>query len=655
MAASTFDTRPIDVSRELPLPETEACPPAASVPLTATATWRFLRFLFFPLAAYSLVSRASMMRDKAALDGIFPVLDGWRSEPALYVALLGLFGVAASLARSPAQRRVAAVAATLTAATTALLVVTSLYFYQVTGSHVDWVLCHLFLTKLSETMNVASSEANGTILLHVAVPSVAALLALRARPWSAPLLPRADRLRHARAYGLAAIVGAVLSIAPSLTLEERDLFRNGPLNIAASLHGSLSEPISDARFDREALESARLVPAAPSRWKNVVVVIMESTGTRATTAYDPEMPTTPFLAELAKKSLVMERAYTVLPHTSKANVSILCGLEPHLRLSITEKVASPARCLPALLRDHGYASAYVIPVIHDFAGRDRQVVHWGFEDFIPMEEMGDTSQFEYAHYLGLEDAAALEPTREWLANNGHRPFFVTHMTSTPHHDYVAPKRYGRHDFDEDEIYNRYLNAIHYQDQFLKELFALYEEQGLYEETLFVLIGDHGEGFWEHGRMGHSNIPYEEGVAIPFLIHAPGAFEDGARVENLVSQLDVLPTVASMLGFALEQGQYSGQPVWEAEADRVHFFSCWMERECVGSVDARWKHIHHFGEQPDELFDLAADPLETRNLAADHPELTRVRRKAALEWRGAVNASYEAHLGLTGIARFVDAR
>ncbi|MGI9432055.1 MAG: hypothetical protein ACR2PQ_07565, partial [Myxococcota bacterium] len=109
----------------------------------------------------------------------------------------------------------------------------------------------------------------------------------------------------------------------------------------------------------------------------------------------------------------------------------------------------------------------------------------------------------------------------------------------------------------------------------------------------------------------------------------------------------------LLGFELEGGQYQGQPVWEAEADRVHFFSCWMERECIGSVDARWKHIHHFGDRPDELFDLDADPGELENVAARYPEFTRTRRKAALEWRAHVNAAHENHLGYTGTDRFLE--
>ena len=67
-------------------------------------------------------------------------------------------------------------------------------------------------------------------------------------------------------------------------------------------------------------------------------------------------------------------------------------------------------------------------------------------------------------------------------------------------------------------------------------------------TVFVLLGDHGQGFGEHGRNGHDNAIYEEGLRIPLLIHDPQRYKQGTRLEGPVSQLDILPTVADLLGY-----------------------------------------------------------------------------------------------------------
>ena len=89
----------------------------------------------------------------------------------------------------------------------------------------------------------------------------------------------------------------------------------------------------------------------------------------------------------------------------------------------------------------------------------------------------------------------LEPSKEWLEENGDEPFLAEYLTGTGHDDYrCLSTRYGSEDFAEDEELNRYLNCLRYQDIFLKNLLDQYKEMGLYEKTIFVIYGDHGEGF-----------------------------------------------------------------------------------------------------------------------------------------------------------------
>jgi lipoteichoic acid synthase len=653
MASSFFDTRPISV--DLSPTAAPAAPARAEEAVTETSDWRFLRFLFLPLAVYGVVTKSRMLYEFAKVEGPLTIVDGWRSEPAFYLLLFACFGVLLTVARSGCSKKCVCAAALVTGALASWFETAAFFFYEVTGSHIDWVLSHAFVMRLSEMANVASSESDPWMFLHLAIPALAATLALRARPWRQDGSPPVSRLRYAGAYAALAVLAASLLLTPSLTLTRKDLFRNAPMKVAASMWGSFREPVADVQYDAGALAAARLVPGAKRPWRNVVVIMMESTRATATTSYEASLATTPFMTELAKNSLLVEKAYAVLPHTSKATVSILCGVEPHLRLAVTESrpgaIAQP--CLAEMLRDHGYKTLYMMPDIKNFMDWHQLVANAGFEDFIALEDMENAEEYEWAHYFGKEDDVSLAPMRKWLEENRDSPFMIGYLTAAPHHDYRAPVRYGHKEFSEDETFDRYLNAVRYQDFFIRNVFALFEELGLYEETVFVLVGDHGQAFMEHGRFGHSNVPYEEGLTVPFLVHAPGAFGDAPRIENVVSQLDVLPTAAAMLGFELEGGPYPGAPVWEAAADRTHFFACWMERECVGSVDARWKHIHHFGDQPDELFDLAADPDEHTNVADAHPELTRTRREAALEWRAHVNAAHENHLGYTGMDRFLE--
>jgi len=174
---------------------------------------------------------------------------------------------------------------------------------------------------------------------------------------------------------------------------------------------------------------------------------------------------------------------------------------------------------------------------------------------------------------------------------------------------------------------------------MKNLIEQYKELGLYEETIFVVFGDHGEAFGEHGRYGHENVPYEESLRVPLLIHAPGWFEGSERAEGLSNLTDVLPTVIEMLGYELKNGNYPGYSLLHAlPEDRTLMFSCFYEDTCLASIEGSEKYIHYFDKRPDEFFDLSEDPLEQENLAGDggkeadeSSEVFRFPAQEALRW------------------------
>lgn len=105
---------------------------------------------------------------------------------------------------------------------------------------------------------------------------------------------------------------------------------------------------------------ASLVPTPWTDKRNVVLIHLESTRARSVTPYNQKLETTPFLGDLAKESLLAERAYTTVPHTSKAVTLVNCGVLPHLVPQTTEAEPGgiPARCLPALLRGQGYDTVF---------------------------------------------------------------------------------------------------------------------------------------------------------------------------------------------------------------------------------------------------------------------------------------------------------
>lgn len=159
----------------------------------------------------------------------------------------------------------------------------------------------------------------------------------------------------------------------------------------------------------------------------------------------------------------------------------------------------------------------------------------------------NTLGYHKANYFGYEDDIMLLPQRTWLKQHRDQPFLLGMLTVTGHHDYVL-KGYEPIDFVDDPLLNRYLNAIHYQDRFVGKVLDMFKELGLYDDTVFVITGDHGEGFGEHRVYQHDNTIYEEGLRIPYLVIDPS--RAGRLINGPVSQLAVLPTMVDAAGFDL---------------------------------------------------------------------------------------------------------
>jgi arylsulfatase A-like enzyme len=255
----------------------------------------------------------------------------------------------------------------------------------------------------------------------------------------------------------------------------------------------------------------------------------------------------------------------------------------------------------------------------------------------------DTTGFEATNYISYEDDIMLEPSKNWLKEHKDEPFMAQYVTGTGHDDYrCLSTRYGSENFSNDDLLNRYLNCMRLQDIFLKNLIDQYKELGLYENTIFVIYGDHGEGFGEHGRYLHGDTPWEEGLRVPVIIHDPKRFQNGEqRVKGLSNQTDILPTVLDLLGYEVKGGEYPGYSLLRPlPDDRTLRFSCITERKCLASIKGDEKYIYHYDNQPEEVFNLSEDPLEKHNLADQYSkEDLDKRRKDLLSWRSSVDSQY----------------
>jgi sulfatase-like protein len=609
--------------------------------------WVYALSLLVPLVVYNVVLKVVRVATQFQVPGPLEFLDQVRSDIFFnlgYAALwIGLFAVV----RGSVPRRVLLVLFHLSAIVVVALTTSVHVFFDKTGSMLGFSFVLSSLSSFGDVWKVITSE---TTLMHWIVVPVAlvygtvgpaVITRLLTRGWRLPTRPPSRARTNPLGAVLVPLLLLSLSLLPSATGAGNAFSRDAVANMVL---GEIAKPEIETNLAADALPTdTRLVQTPETNRRNVVVVVLESTRARSTTAYQEDLNTTPFLAGLAGESLLFERAYTIVPHTSKALVASMCGVPPPLDTQRTESEpgAIPARCLPELLGDHGYRTAFFQSATENFERRPQLVENLGYEDFFSTEDMGKKG-YDKANYFGYEDDIMLPTSERWLQQNGDDgPFLATYLTVTAHHNYVVPDTYGERKFAEDDELNRYLNTVRYQDFFLRNLFDQYKELGLYEETTFIVFGDHGEGFGEHGLKQHDNTIYEEGLHIPFVIHQPGRWEEGASVEPAVNELDVLPTVADLLGYEVRGGAYPGASMLSPPEDRTLIASCYHEHTCLASIKGDEKYIYHYGNKADEYFDLSADPYERDNIIARQGEAKiEGLREDLLAWEGRVEASYE---------------
>ena len=336
--------------------------------------WFYVAALLVPAALFDLTLSWLRVTTQYAAPTGWAALGQLRSDALVHLGLGLLWIVAFALVRSGRPRIVLLTACQLGVAAYLMFAVVAHSYYRKSGSILDAGGLRMTLEDPEATRNIAASEtstANVWLLVGVAAyailgPVLMYRLRYRGRSSRGPWLPGVVATPQRRpAVGgvgrrrlslLALATGVVLvvvSAAPTFT-GGGAFSRNRALDIALELGSGLVES-ERASAERPALSATELVsgagrsPAAgEERPRNVVLITMESLRSEATSLGNPDRDTTPFLADLAERSLVAENAYTVVPHTSKALTASSCGYVPPLDTKLTE--SEPAGLRPPAYR-----------------------------------------------------------------------------------------------------------------------------------------------------------------------------------------------------------------------------------------------------------------------------------------------------------------
>jgi len=488
-------------------------------------------------------------------------------------------------------------------------------FFVNTGYRVDFDMATYSLTHLG---NVGGIIAEGlTVGFWLQVVAILGGLLLAGR--LAELLGhRGPKTVHPLASGLVAILGlALVAWSPAGDPYVRDLSRNDVVAFAKStVQFALPQDQVVPRMTapEDFYQAPRVLSPETTKRPNILLVILESTGAQASGPDFSAPDVAPNLARIASQSVVLDSAYSTVTHTSKTLVGILCGMVARVELPPYESLPKnlPLRCLPHILGEIGYRTVFLQTARATFENRPGLVENLGYQSGAYQETMF-REPFEKTGYLGMDEFAMLEPALGW-ATSGEEPFFLTALTVTPHHPYDVPGQTS--DGPEKE---RYLAALKHQDAFVGALYDGLQEAGALEDTLVIILGDHGEAFGEHKIYEHDAVSYEEVVWTPVLLSGPEWLEAPRRLGGLRSHLDLLPTILEVLGVSWE-GTLPGRSLLSTPGHETVFVSCWDRNRCLAMRRGTMKYVHHFRKRSTEVFDLEQDPTEKLDLASTLTEI-----------------------------------
>lgn len=479
-------------------------------------------------------------------------------------------------------------------------------------------------------MRAAGAPIADSIRLYATSSSLASMLVVvLAAVTVTRFVPRPSRQAMcAMVVGVLTVGGGAIWAGPRV--ETWGLHRNAVVTLVASALPAVEATAAAGEW-RAPLERSTSTDlsalSGTAAGRNVVIIGLESVGAQYLRMYGASENVMPRLDDLAATAAVFDHAYTASPDSIRSLYSVLCSRYPAFDTPVETYATGPCGSLPAALRARGYRTALFHSGRFGYLGMSGIVRDRGFDTLEDAGHIGGNHQSSF----GVDEAATVARMLSWidgLPATGR--FALTYMPVTGHHPYAFS---GTGAFGAASDFERYRSALHEGDAAIGTLLDGLKSRGLFEKTMFVVYGDHGQAFGQHpGNVGHTFYLYEENVRVPFFIAVPNGIGRGLRSNLMTSLVDVTPTGLDLLGLGVEPA-HQGRSALSGPPRTALFFTDYGA-SLVGLRDGPWKFIHDLGSGRSRLFHLGDDPLEHHDVSAEEPARVQTYTATLRAWSAA---------------------
>lgn len=372
---------------------------------------------------------------------------------------------------------------------------------------------------------------------------------------------------------------------------------------------------------------------------NVLFILIDTLCAHRLGSYGYERDTSPTLDYLAGTGVRFSRHLSQSSWTKSSMASLWTGLSPtrtgvsRFNHALPEEALMPAE----VLREAGFRTAGIwrngwVDPLFGFSQ--------GFELYEnPRATRPPASVLRDSPHVTLDgtDRDAVRATTEFLRAFGDQRWFLyVHLMDV--HQYIYDEQTAIFGSDYSDIYD---NSIRHVDDVVGELLSQLADRELLDRTLVGIAVDHGEAFGERGFEGHAKHVYRETTEVPFILSLPFRLHPGISVETRSRNLDIWPTLLDILGLPPLPAAEGRSMLPEVLATAAGEADAEDSRPAYSYLDRTWgrpQHLSRFhkavtvgqhrlvrSSEPDggvseELFDADVDPLESRNLLDDQPEV-----------------------------------
>jgi arylsulfatase A-like enzyme/Tfp pilus assembly protein PilF len=356
---------------------------------------------------------------------------------------------------------------------------------------------------------------------------------------------------------------------------------------------------------------------------NVILVTIDTLRADRLSSYGNPAPLTPNIDALAGEGIRFANAASTVPFTLPAHSSIMTGTYPPyhgVRENVGYTLDDSIPTLAEWLGARGYTTAGFVSA---FVLDSRWGIARGFDTYYDEFDLD-----EMKGNLGSVQRDGRETIAEavrWLDGGPASPFLLWLHLFDPHDPYTPPEpfrsQYPRRPYDAE---------VAFTDSLIGELRRALEERGMLDSSLVILTGDHGEGLGNHREGFHGFFVYDSTVHVPLIIRLPDGRLGGRVVEEVVSHVDLLPTIleatgqeipssvqgSSLVPLLLGQDDSRERAVYtESLYPLLHYG--WSPLRSIRTRE------HKFIDAPDaELYDLSSDREEQQNILLEDRRLAR---------------------------------